>query len=117
MIRSSANVERLFFNDTATTEIYALSLRDALPISEVAIADGIARRKEAGVKGRAVLVKTRGQEAEGSGAGEGVDVVRILYHRGSGRAVEVVDDAQDIARIRRPSDDGRHASQIGSAHV
>ena len=28
---------RLFFNDTATTEIYTLSLHDALPISTVAV--------------------------------------------------------------------------------
>src|SRR3712207_7626586 len=28
-----ANVARFFFNDTATTEIYTLSLHDALPIS------------------------------------------------------------------------------------
>src|SRR2546422_11501296 len=29
-----------FFNDTATTEIYTLSLHDALPIFEAASADG-----------------------------------------------------------------------------
>src|SRR5256885_11257197 len=30
-----------FFNDTATTEIYTLSLHDALPISECAAADAV----------------------------------------------------------------------------
>ena len=30
-----------FFNDTATTEIYTLSLHDALPISQVLITIGI----------------------------------------------------------------------------
>src|SRR2546422_8522844 len=33
-----------FFNDTATTEIYTLSLHDALPILRVAAARGPARR-------------------------------------------------------------------------
>src|SRR3712207_6575630 len=31
------NYCRFYFNDTATTEIYTLSLRDALPISEVRV--------------------------------------------------------------------------------
>src|SRR5260221_8341806 len=33
MRRSSPNLAFFFFNDTATTEIYTLSLHDALPIS------------------------------------------------------------------------------------
>src|SRR3989442_4685380 len=33
MIRSQLNILFFFFNDTATTEIYTLSLHDALPIS------------------------------------------------------------------------------------
>src|SRR3712207_7755114 len=40
-----------FFNDTATTEIYTLSLHDALPIS-IALSDGTEAR------GRAVIVAT-----------------------------------------------------------
>src|SRR4051794_41577198 len=36
-----------FFNDTATTEIYALSLHDALPISEPP-GDGLGQRGHAG---------------------------------------------------------------------
>src|SRR5258707_7247628 len=41
-----------FFNDTATTEIYTLSLHDALPISvdEMEIAIGVARHDIAGVE-------------------------------------------------------------------
>src|SRR5256885_16745518 len=40
-----------FFNDTATTEIYTLSLHDALPISvfHLAIRPGLAARDRAGV--------------------------------------------------------------------
>src|SRR5256885_8746660 len=37
-----------FFNDTATTEIYTLSLHDALPISPVARAHPPCRRRGAG---------------------------------------------------------------------
>src|SRR5256885_10807828 len=35
-----------FFNDTATTEIYTLSLHDALPISRVAIDVGVGVAKD-----------------------------------------------------------------------
>src|SRR3712207_7513398 len=36
MIKAIAILNLVFFNDTATTEIYTLSLHDALPISRVA---------------------------------------------------------------------------------
>src|SRR3712207_8564748 len=39
----------VFFNDTATTEIYALSLHDALPICEVGEVDDPARAAELGL--------------------------------------------------------------------
>src|SRR5206468_12193715 len=52
-----------FFNDTATTEIYTLSLHDALPIS---CAGGIAGRKARGVR----LEARRGDELRGDGDGE-----------------------------------------------
>src|SRR5258708_37859547 len=37
IVRSSLTFLLFFFNDTATTEIYTLSLHDALPICEPAI--------------------------------------------------------------------------------
>ena len=37
-----------FFNDTATTEIYTLSLHDALPISLTPVIYGFGVRKELG---------------------------------------------------------------------
>src|SRR5437868_14950263 len=40
-----------FFNDTATTEIYTLSLHDALPISSAAVRSGSARRDRARADG------------------------------------------------------------------
>src|SRR5215475_14975449 len=43
-----------FFNDTATTEIYTLSLHDALPIffviAEILIANGACRHKPVGAR-------------------------------------------------------------------
>src|SRR3712207_7437961 len=36
-MRSVTKSKRFFFNDTATTEIYTLSLHDALPISDPAL--------------------------------------------------------------------------------
>src|SRR5258708_26655637 len=54
-----------FFNDTATTEIYTLSLHDALPILSIELLDGLTgavigctvpeRREQAGVDGHALL--------------------------------------------------------------
>src|SRR3712207_7969121 len=38
-----------FFNDTATTEIYTLSLHDALPISGVDVGRGALERRVAGL--------------------------------------------------------------------
>src|SRR2546430_17193890 len=40
-----------FFNDTATTEIYTLSLHDALPISELETRDGHPEGPRAGIGG------------------------------------------------------------------
>src|SRR3712207_8186567 len=45
-----------FFNDTATTEIYTLSLHDALPISERNLVERVALLREASRRGHRVLV-------------------------------------------------------------
>src|SRR2546430_17047776 len=61
-----------FFNDTATTEIYTLSLHDALPISDGRAAVGVARKAErrrdrgAGTQPRAHL-RRRGDRDASSG--------------------------------------------------
>src|SRR5258707_7329933 len=49
------NLSLFFFNDTATTEIYTLSLHDALPISEVA------RRQRRGCDQPCALLSARRQ--------------------------------------------------------
>src|SRR2546430_16208859 len=48
MMPDSSGSDFFFFNDTATTEIYTLSLHDALPISEVC------RRQKAGPRRAAI---------------------------------------------------------------
>src|SRR2546425_10161727 len=61
-----------FFNDTATTEIYTLSLHDALPISRsrdrlsaVCGAGAVERRHRVGrFDGRAALLRNRGFRSE-----------------------------------------------------
>src|SRR5476649_2962501 len=49
MVSNSSNFCSFFFNDTATTEIYTLSLHDALPISTSgdAVLHGVADRARA----------------------------------------------------------------------
>src|SRR5688572_30878122 len=48
-----------FFNDTATTEIYTLSLHDALPIYVEATTQACAREAKLGVHTRASLLEDR----------------------------------------------------------
>src|SRR6516162_8456852 len=43
LVLSAYSLPSFFFNDTATTEIYTLSLHDALPISSGSAADGLNR--------------------------------------------------------------------------
>src|SRR5256885_14060988 len=96
-----------FFNDTATTEIYTLSLHDALPIYVVA--------------GRALL--------QGAAHRHVVDLARIdaglVDHRADGlggerRAVGVVERAAVGLADGGPAggdDDGFTHGEIGRAHV
>src|SRR3712207_7391159 len=58
-----------FFNDTATTEIYTLSLHDALPISRRGLAQGAqAPRQRAGIRpARTLDVANRGLSARRRG--------------------------------------------------
>src|ERR1039457_6993349 len=61
IVHASAKCDRLgggniiFFNDTATTEIYPLSLHDALPISSISIRRGGIRTR----RGRTRLPRAR----------------------------------------------------------
>src|SRR2546425_9628580 len=52
-----------FFNDTATTEIYTLSLHDALPISKVVdVRDSLPTTSSGKVSRRALRLLTRSEE-------------------------------------------------------
>src|SRR2546422_8453453 len=76
-----------FFNDTATTEIYTLSLHDALPISLRPFA---ARRAAAGVRGAAGARGGAGQAGRGARARRGRGRGRGAGRRASpGRAAFV----------------------------
>src|SRR6266480_1820728 len=83
-----------FFNDTATTEIYTLSLHDALPISE----PGAAGRGS--TSRRAVLHASRHRTGRRSGAG--VD--------GVPRAVPPFRRHVRLARLRRGATDAAGAA-------
>src|SRR3712207_9403766 len=58
-----------FFNDTATTEIYTLSLHDALPISHPvkAIADSVTKGSPKAEESKAVNVVRKGLETVSAG--------------------------------------------------
>src|SRR2546430_14535836 len=57
IVRRAPSFSFFFFNDTATTEIYTLSLHDALPIyrrrRDRRLRDGPLRQRSAGLKGDA----------------------------------------------------------------
>src|SRR5256885_16363639 len=53
-----------FFNDTATTEIYTLSLHDALPISQMPIATGEAERYSTRTDNSSALCAANGRSEE-----------------------------------------------------
>src|SRR2546422_6836274 len=83
-----------FFNDTATTEIYTLSLHDALPISEAAA------RRDAAARG---------------------DGVRDLHVRLDGRAGDVALHADDEAHFDFPREGAHrelaHEARARDRHV
>src|SRR5256885_3739330 len=73
-----------FFNDTATTEIYTLSLHDALPISLHVYEALLAKRPmDARLRGRVEALAGGGTRAAGRGTGETVQrfLKRILAGR------------------------------------
>src|SRR2546426_5779952 len=60
-----------FFNDTATTEIYTLSLHDALPISGDRRQQGVPRRRRGKPDRAGAGVAASARRALGLGAGAG----------------------------------------------
>src|SRR3712207_9532508 len=71
-----------FFNDTATTEIYTLSLHDALPISGARAADRVppVRGRVRGERGGAGARSPGGPRARGADVQHGPSVSRSEEH-------------------------------------
>src|SRR2546429_7311273 len=59
---SAGFIAFFFFNDTATTEIYTLSLHDALPIFHRGHGDRGNRARQGRVRGRSVARQARSEE-------------------------------------------------------
>src|SRR2546430_11392754 len=83
-VRRSDATFFFFFNDTATTEIYTLSLHDALPISRAdRIRDRVDRgeRRVARARGEAVDRKTRSEEHTSELQSQSNIVCRLLLEK------------------------------------
>src|SRR5256885_12892820 len=100
-----------FFNDTATTEIYTLSLHDALPISlrqqAVQVNTTEAEFQEAAGKRRELrkkLEESRERRAEVGAMLERFSLLDKHY-------------ASDIERLRAIEEGGTLFNEIGRAHV
>src|SRR2546430_17348313 len=100
-----------FFNDTATTEIYPLSLHDALPISRVACGDPAELAAETAADGgrcrrqqRLYAVRDRGVRRQRGIEDEGAVVLGAV----------AVDVGPDDRRERGSRHD---VAEIGRAHV
>src|SRR5258707_5147782 len=96
-----------FFNDTATTEIYTLSLHDALPISIVEFALPLARQE--GLDSGAALQEfgaiapaTRSEEHTSELQSRQYLVCRLLLEKNKdARAIHVYDDITGMTRMTR----------------
>src|SRR6266446_9454833 len=99
-----------FFNDTATTEIYTLSLHDALPIrllqddAHVFLRPGHAAAFGLGVHGpvlRAAVTQRRAQPLRVH-AERPAESQAFVVHRDARPKDEVVDHLRDLSGARRP---------------
>src|SRR3712207_7423692 len=90
MLSSACADHCFFFNDTATTEIYTLSLHDALPISILAPGDG--------------------RDPGGLGPGD-------LLRGGSGAEIQRQDRAQQLVIRRVGARVDRKSTRLNSSHA
>src|SRR2546425_2095231 len=105
-----------FFNDTATTEIYTLSLHDALPIchihSLITAIDGDLGGRHAGFKERHPIAATRHRSEEHTSELQSLAylVCRLLLEKKKKKAETIADYSliftnlphQSIHALRRP---------------
>src|SRR5256885_17141608 len=93
-----------FFNDTATTEIYTLSLHDALPISRVSLAQAL---------------YDQAADLQKEGVGTGIDTLRanVELQNEKQRLIEAETDRQTslFALIRLLNLDPRQAIELGDS--
>src|SRR5256885_1491925 len=97
-----------FFNDTATTEIYSLSLHDALPISRVLARPGeAARLQPPGAQPHARAVVDQHLEPVGAAVGKHVGVVGLRAQREAAHHLgqQRVDAPAQVGRAKRQPDD------------
>src|SRR2546428_9697347 len=103
-----------FFNDTATTEIYTLSLHDALPISDL----GRQRRQQRHrarvadrVRGRRLLL-----DCSQRVIGDGQAIAAPLagdHHADAGRPLRLRERLQRIPFVAAMADDDRSGAMVG----
>src|SRR5260370_34149103 len=91
-----------FFNDTATTEIYTLSLHDALPISGPRRAPTCVRPRRPGHRGPARHGQRRGRGTRRAAAGAGTGRGRPRGTPGRPRPVRAAAGAAGARRRARP---------------
>src|SRR3712207_8245848 len=78
----------VFFNDTATTEIYTLSLHDALPISGAVVAGGNPEG-DGGVRLEVRCDSNSNSNSKGNGNGNGKSGRRVRRPRGDRKSTRL----------------------------
>src|SRR3989442_15168154 len=94
-----------FFNDTATTEIYTLSLHDALPISQV---------EPEPYRGVGQLEVNEDEPVQGGGEAVAIRV-DVVEARGEGHAPSDPELRSDALRSRRRRDEGGERQSADSS--
>src|SRR5256885_11488685 len=103
-----------FFNDTATTEIYTLSLHDALPISTTTQSKQTEYSTRTGLQGRRACPEPqRKPPGADASAPRGVSVtVAAVPHAYVGS-----DDASGQQAAARPAGKDRKSTRLNSSHL
>src|SRR6478735_12624599 len=102
--RPSTSTSSFFFNDTATTDIYTLSLHDALPIFRRGARGGGPRRRgtsPAGATGAPAARREAGDASVRAGTGAGQPVPRAGPHAAAGPRVPA-EPAGRVGAARAP---------------
>src|SRR2546430_11989627 len=93
-----------FFNDTATTEIYTLSLHDALPIWSSRLKYSASRRDFSSVEVVAPIASTRSEEHTSELQSQSNLVCRLLLEKKKKKTILIVRPTDHYSRIKYYSD-------------